>query len=391
MIATLGCSGCYYSQLARGQLALLWAREPIEEVLADPTRPPQTRRLLALVESVRDFARELGLRVGDQYTSYVDWPQEDRLITTLVRTREGSLEPVPFWFPVLGRLPYKGYFDRERAARDATRLRARSFDVCESGVAAYSTLGWLDDPVTSPMLRQGPVSLVETILHELVHATAFLPEEAGFNESVAQFIGQEAAVRFFRARARTRTEAGTDGPTAGATPTEGAETESADGSEPWPDPGRIRDLIEDRRAIAGEIVAFRARLLQTQEPGAVDDRLAWRAREEEAARDRLARLPLRVLSAEAVAAAARLSNACLALRGTYVEDLPRHARVLEALGGDLGAMIQRLRRWADEARSVDAFYRIAPAGEHTLTAGTQRRSAADELHDPALHQAPEDR
>ncbi len=372
MITTLGCSGCYYSQLARGQLALLWAREPIEEVLADPTRPPQTRHLLALVGSVRDFARELGLRVGDQYTSYVDWPEEDRLITTLVRTRAGSLDPVPFWFPVLGRLPYKGYFDRERAAHEAERLRARSFDVCESGVAAYSTLGWLDDPVTSPMLRQGPVSLVETILHELVHATAFLPEEAGFNESVAQFIGQEAAVRFFQTRTQARAE-------------------GVDGSEPWPDPDRVRDLVEDRRAIAREILAFRARLLRLHETGAGDDPLTWRAREEQAARDRLARLPLRVLATDEVAAGTRLTDACLALRGTYVDDLPRHARVLEALGGDLGAMIRRLRRWADEGRSVDAFYRIVPAGADTLTAGARRRSAPDELHDPALHQAAEDR
>lgn len=378
MIAALGSSGCYYSQLARGQLTLLWAREPIEEVLADPAQPAHTRRLLGLVEPVRDFARELGLHVGEQYTSYVDWPEEDRLITTLVRTRPGSLEPVPFWFPLLGQLPYKGYFDRDRAARDAARLRARSFDVCESGIAAYSTLGWLDDPVTSPMLRQGPVRLVETILHELVHATAFLPEETAFNESIAQFIGQEAAVRFFETRTRTRTR------------TE-AHMESADGSEPWPDPGRVRDLIEDRRTIAREIVAFRARLLRPHEPGAVADPLAWRLREEDAARERLAGLPLRVLATEDVAAAARLSDACLALRGTYVEDLPRHARVLEALSGDLGAMIQRLILWADEARPVDAFYRIAPAGEDTLTAGTRRLSASDELHDPALHQAAEDR
>lgn len=368
MLATLGSSGCYYSQLARGQLALLWGREPIEEVLVDPATPPHTRRLLGLVGPVRDFARELGLRVGDQYTSYVDWPQEDRLITTLVRTRPGSLEPVPFWFPVLGRLPYKGYFDREHAAREAERLRGRFFDVCQSGVAAYSTLGWLDDPVTSPMLRQGPVSLVETILHELVHATAFLPEEAAFNESVAQFIGQEAAVHFFQAR-----------------------TERAGDAEPWLEPGRVRDLIEDRRAIAGEIVAFRARLLRSQERRSVDDPLAWRVREEQTARERLARLPLRVLETEEVAATARLSDACLALRGTYVEDLPRHARVLEALGGDLRAMVQRLIRWAEEARPVDAFFRIEPAHGETLTAGTRRLSAADELDGPGLHQAAEDR
>jgi hypothetical protein len=117
-------------------------------------------------------------------------------------------------------------------------------------------------------------------------------------------------------------------------------------------------------------------------------------REEEAARERLARLPLRVLATEEVAAAARLSDACLALRGTYVEDLPRHARVLEALDGDLGAMIQRLSRWADEARPVDAFFRIAPSVADPLAAGTadpHRLSAANELHDPGRPQTAKDR
>ena len=199
-------TGCYYSHLASGQLDLIWSRRPLEDVLDDKAIPARTRTLLVVVPLVRAYASALGLEVGDQYTSFVDWPG-DRIVTTLVRTRPRSIEPIGFWFPFVGRLPYKGYFDRERAERDALRLREDdAYDVCVSGVAAYSTLGWLDDPVTSPMLRRGAATLVETLLHELVHATAFVSEDVDFNESVAQFIGQEAAVRFFAERGATLPE-----------------------------------------------------------------------------------------------------------------------------------------------------------------------------------------
>jgi len=300
-------SGCYYSHLASGQIKLLWLRQPIEEATEDPVHTEQTRELLRLVDSVRQYAVELGLRVDGQYTSYVDWPG-DRIVTTLVRTRPGSLEAVPHWFPIVGELPYKGYFDQDRAEAEAERLRTKEgYDVCVSAITAYSTLGWLDDPVTSPMLARGPASLVETLFHEWVHTTAFFPSEADFNESVAQFIGQQASIRFF-------------------------EDVSPDTTLRLPDASRVRDAIQDRQEIAAVTQDFRDQLIEIEE---ADDRILLRTLAEERVREELAALPLHVLDPEAVAEGARLSNACMALRGTYVRDLPRHAQVLAALDGNL--------------------------------------------------------
>ncbi len=334
-LLVLGNSGCYYSHLASGQLKLLWLRQPIDEVTEDPTYTAETRELLRLVEAVRHSAKDLGLRVDGQYTSYVDWP-EDRIVTTLVRTRPGSLEAVPHWFPIVGDLPYKGYFDQARAEAEAERLRnEEGFDVCVSAVSAYSTLGWLDDPVTSPMLARGAASLVETLFHELVHATAFLSNEADFNESVAQFIGQQASILFFK--------------------------DVSPGSEGrLPDAARVRDSIEDRRAIEEVIQRFRQLLLEIEDS---ESRLERRVVAEARVRDELAILPLRVLEAERVAEAARLSDACLALRGTYVQDLPRHAEVFLALDGDLEAMIARLVEWADMKRPAADFFQVESGRE----------------------------
>ena len=254
-----------------------------------------------------------------------------------MRTRPGSLEAVPHWFPIVGELPYKGYFDQDRAETEAERLRRKEgYDVCVSAITAYSTLGWLDDPVTSPMLARGPASLVETLFHEWVHTTAFFPNEADFNESVAQFIGQQASIRFF-------------------------EDTSPNTTLRLPEASRVRDAIQDRQEIAAVTQDFRDRLIEIEE---ADDRILLRTLAEERVREELAALPLRVLDPKAVAEGARLSNACLALRGTYVQDLPRHAQVLAALDGNLEAMIARLAEWADANRPTEDFFRFDSSDEY---------------------------
>ena len=331
----LAHTGCDYGHLAAGQIKILWRRQPIEQASRDPSLRPEERALLGLVESVRRFAGGMGLRVGDQYTSFVAWPG-DRIVTTLVRTRPGSLEAVGWWYPFLGRLPYRGYFDQTRAEREAQRLREeQGYDVCISAVTAYSTLGWLDDPVTSPMLGRGAANLVETLLHELVHATAFIEGDADFNEGVALFIGQEAAIRYFA-------QAG-DSTIANATP------------EPLPSADRVRGWVGDRRRVEAAVLAFRDRLPQlASRPDAASQREAA----ERVLRGELAVLPLAVLEPTWVAADARLSDACLALRGTYSRDLPRHEKLLAALDGDLEAMIHHLVEWARRGESPDRFFAI---------------------------------
>ncbi len=332
--------GCDYAHLAAGQLKILWRRQPIERATRDPGLSPGERTLLGLVESVRAFAAERGLRVGDQYTSFVAWPG-DRIVTTLVRTRPGSLDAVGWWYPFLGRLPYRGYFEADRAEREARRLREESgYDVCVSPVTAYSTLGWLDDPVTSPMLGRGAANLVETLLHELVHATVFIDGDADFNEGVALFIGQEAAIRFFAREAPGDEE---------------------DPATALPSGERVRAWVHDRRQVESVVLAFRDRL-----PGLAGrpDAASQREAAERVVRGELASLPLSVLDPAAVAAEARLGDACLALRGTYARDLPRHAALLDSLGGDLDALIRHLVDWSKRGEPTERFFagpgRIAP-------------------------------
>lgn len=308
-------AGCYYTHLASGQLRMLLARRDVGEVIADPETPENLRQHLELAQQVRTYATSIGLDVAGQYTSFVDWPG-DRLITTLVATRPGEVDAEDFWFPLVGSVPYKGFFDEERARVEAEKLRSQGRDVCLHPIPAYSTLGWLDDPLTAPMLREGRGGLIETILHELVHATVYVRDEPEFNEGLATFIGQEAAIRFQQ------------------------------------DPGE-REVeqrrVQDDRAVARTLLAFRERvaeLYRGSEAGPQRD--AARAVLESQTRTELAALDLASFDGQRLAERVRLNDACQALIGTYHGDLARYGERLQELDGDLRAFLEGARQAAEE-------------------------------------------
>ena len=340
LLLLLSSPGCYYLHLAEGQTRLLWRSRSVDDVRADPATSDALRRRFDLVDAVRDFARELGLDVGGQYTSYVAWPG-DRIVTTVVAARPGETEAAGFRFPLVGRLPYKGFFDASLAEREAAALASEGMDTCLVPVRAYSTLGWLDDPLTEPMLGYDDLELVETLIHEFVHATVHLPSAADFNESVASFIGQEGAVRFLATRGLEGDE-------------RSAEVLAQE----------QRDRNRDARAIATALLGFQSRVadLYAAEPGPAE-RERRRQVLERQARGQLAALPLATRNASELAEHARLGDACLSLRGTYAAELPRHAEVFGALGGDLTAFVARLRDAAaaheEPAAAAEAFFAVA--------------------------------
>lgn len=316
-------TGCYYADLARGQARLLLGSRPVADVLSDPQTSPQLRANLETVEKARTQARELGLQVDGQYTSFVAWP-EDRIITTVVATRPGEVQPADFSFFAIGKLPYKGFFDPAQAQAEAEKLAAQGLDTCVSPVTAYSTLGWLDDPVTEPMLKAPPGRIAEVVVHEFVHATIFIREDAEFNESLATFIGQEASVRFFKDPAQA---------------------------------ARQRARVNDARMLAKEIgdYAHQVELLY-EEPRPPNTKA--RAELEARFRKRVARLPFEARNreqAQAAAQALRLNDACLALRGTYGADIPAFETKLHELDGDLPGFIERAKTAAKQEDPREAL------------------------------------
>ena len=195
-----GCQIGYLVKSAYSQADLLRRRVSVADALKDPALTAEQKRKLVLAQEAREFAeKSLGLSRTQNYTSYV---QLDRPYVTYVvsAAQKSDLKPHKWKYPIVGSLPYKGYFNPDDAKAEADGLRAENLDVYVRGVSAYSTLGWFRDPLLSSMLAYRDHQLVNTIIHETVHATIYIKSEADFNERLATFIGNKGAEAFYRAK-----------------------------------------------------------------------------------------------------------------------------------------------------------------------------------------------
>src|SRR3990172_7167147 len=194
------CSPFYVLRAAYEEGKILWRREPITQFLEKAEVNQDTQEKLKLVLAVRDYARDvLKLNVGGSYASYsyVDRPDLTFILTAAPKT---ELKPYTWWFLIVGRVPYKGYFSREDANAAADALKVEGYDTNVRASAAFSTLGWFDDPLLSHLLRYEKVTLSEVVFHELFHNTLYVKGAGNFNESSANFIGHHASIDFFRER-----------------------------------------------------------------------------------------------------------------------------------------------------------------------------------------------
>ncbi|MEE4359987.1 MAG: aminopeptidase [Pseudomonadales bacterium] len=193
-------SGCeslaYYGQAVRGQAALLLGARSVDRLLEDPALAADRRAQLELARTLREFAeRELALPAGDRYRRYVELDREAVLFNVYAAPRY-EMAPLLWCFPIAGCVSYRGYFDRAAAERKARALAEQGYDVHVGGVAAYSTLGWFDDPLLSSFLERPPADLAELLFHELAHSIAYVPGDTAFNESFATFVGREGVRRW---------------------------------------------------------------------------------------------------------------------------------------------------------------------------------------------------
>ncbi len=192
-------SGCYLTTAALEQAKILSGRRPIAELVRDERVPLPTREKLQLVLDSRQFAADaLALRAGDSFTAFTQL-ERDTLVLVVSAAHADRLRAYTWWFPIVGRVPYKGYFDFDAARDEALALSDRGFDVYLRPADAYSTLGWFNDPLLSTTLARDSLELVRTVIHELTHNTFYAAGQAEFNESFASFIGTRGAAAFFRA------------------------------------------------------------------------------------------------------------------------------------------------------------------------------------------------
>ena len=193
-------TGRYLIRAAAAEGKILAGRRRIIALVADSTTNPKIASKLRLVLSARAFAAEsIGLRAKESFTTYTQLDR-DTLVLVLSGAYRDKLASYTWWFPIVGRVPYKGYFDFAKAKDAAKALEHDGFDVYLRPSPAFSTLGFFNDPLLSTSLGADTLDLANTVIHELTHNTFYASGQAVFNESFASFVGSRGSAWFFRSR-----------------------------------------------------------------------------------------------------------------------------------------------------------------------------------------------
>lgn len=201
LLSTLLVNGCgavgYYYQSIHGHFCLLGDSRPISELLQDETTDNELRPRLELILQIRRFASDsLGLPQNNSYLSYA-LLERKAVVWSVVATPEFSVSPKQWCYPVIGCASYRGYFDQQKAQSYADSLIRDDLDVTVEPVAAYSTLGWFDDPLPSTVINWPESQLAGLIFHELAHQKLYVAGDSEFNEAFASTVEQVGVERWF--------------------------------------------------------------------------------------------------------------------------------------------------------------------------------------------------
>ena len=196
-------SGCatveYYWQGIRGELDILGRAQPVPAVI-DTTSDATLKRKLERSAAIRDYAsRELALPNNGSYRSYADIGRRF-VLWNVIATPELSLEPRQWCFPIAGCVNYRGYFEEAAAKGEAAKFAAAGDDVHVSGVPAFSTLGYFNDPILSTFVRYPDPELARLVFHELAHQVAYAKDDSVFNESFAVLVEEVGVERWLAAQ-----------------------------------------------------------------------------------------------------------------------------------------------------------------------------------------------
>ncbi|MBM3907350.1 MAG: aminopeptidase [Gemmatimonadetes bacterium] len=311
-------TGRYLVRAAWEEGKILRGRRSISALVRDPATDAVTRGKLQLVLEVRAFAVDsLGLPAKDAFTQFTQLAS-DTLVLVLSGAARDTLAPVTWWFPVVGRVPYKGFFRVAEAQREERRLTGRGFDAYLRPAPAFSTLGFFNDPLLSTTLSADSADVANTVVHELTHNLYYAAGAADFNESFASFAGARGATAFFRAR----------GDTANASRSERRWEDQKRLGAFWT---RLTDSLEAAYAAHPGAAGRAARLT------ARDSVYAWARRHlVDSVGPQLTTYPAWYASR------VKLDNAALLARRVYMTDLARYDSVWVAEGKDLRRAMARL-------------------------------------------------
>lgn len=197
-LTSSGCSIGYYLHSSTNHLKLMSKRTKVSKALKSKTLPQETKDKLLLSLKIKEFvSKKLKLKNNKNYGTFVDIKRP--YVTYIVRAAPWDKLENYYWkFPIVGKMPYKGYYRKELAIKESKKFDAGSFDTYVRGASAYSTLGWFKDPILSSMTRMEKHDFVDVLIHEMIHANLYIKNNTDFNERAAVFLASIATKDFFK-------------------------------------------------------------------------------------------------------------------------------------------------------------------------------------------------
>jgi len=190
----------YGIQQLKGQLTIVSGAIDIDKAIETGHYSIKEIQKLKLIQDIRQFAIDsLGLSDNQNYKKVYNQNSKP-LLWIVTACLPFELKPYQWTFPYIGDVSYKGFFIKKLAVLEEQKIYSKGYDTDISTVSAWSTLGFLHDPILSNMLKRSEGHLAELIIHELTHATIYIASDVDYNENLATFIGEEGAKQFILGR-----------------------------------------------------------------------------------------------------------------------------------------------------------------------------------------------
>jgi predicted aminopeptidase len=198
MIPVLVICNCYLAKQATYLLKYNFEAQNIDRMILNKKTDTQLKEFLDLVNEVRAYAFDsIGLTKNKNYSTYVNI-NKNYLVNVVSASERVSFDQYKWCFPIVGCVPYKGFYERKDAQKEAFELSKKNYDVNIDPADAFSTLGFFKDPIYSFMRNYSAFELATVIIHEQTHATFYMKNQAQFNEELASFVGDEGGLAFVK-------------------------------------------------------------------------------------------------------------------------------------------------------------------------------------------------
>ena len=190
--------GLYLVKISYGQINILLNTENIATILKNDKLSKEDRQKILWIEEIKKYSVDsLGYKPTNNFTTYFN--QHNQPILWIVTAcKPFAFEAFEWSFPIVGSVSYKGFFNKSAAEKERFKLYMQGYDADISEVSAWSTLGWLPDPVLSSMLSKSKGRMANLLFHELFHATYYAPSSVDVNENLANFIARKATLKFLQ-------------------------------------------------------------------------------------------------------------------------------------------------------------------------------------------------